>query len=302
MEIEEFKARAQEWLIWYLRKASLVWQKYGLRLTLYLRSIKVPNDTKMAFLVGLVIGVVAIILVNLYPGKPYSYATGSYLTSEGEPIKRKKKKKKKNKSKGEDEGNREGDEPGGRPALEADESDEDEEGEEGETPKEKEQTSALDFSAKKSKKTEKKKGGSDTSQKSPTSKNAQSVRIGLDGMVKKDGGAEEEEDEEEKDPFADPEVVEKARKAAKYFGLTEEQLQKAVKNAKEEYRTGVAPKETGSSAAEWAALLNYGILGALVAGLIWAINRDYSNAFTKWFVTTFPDEAQTLGISFPMNT
>ena len=149
---------------------------------------------------------------------------------------------------------------------------------------------------------------SSSSSPTKTSKNAQSVRIGLDGLPVKipkgteaDGGAEEEE-EEEKDPFADPEVVNKARKAAKYFGLTEEQLQKAVENAKEEYRTGVAPKETGSSAAEWAALLNYGILGALVAGLIWSINRDYSNAFTKWFVSTFPDEAQTLGISFPMNT
>ena len=71
--------------------------------------------------------------------------------------------------------------------------------------------------------------------------------------------------------------------------------------ARQEYETGVAPRGAGSDAAEWAAFLNHGIIVGLFAGLIWAINHDYGNAFTKWFVVHFPSEAQTLGIGFPLD-
>jgi hypothetical protein len=103
------------------------------------------------------------------------------------------------------------------------------------------------------------------------------------------------------DPFADPDVERRARRAASYFGLNEEQYQTALANAKEEYRTGVPPKGAGSDAAEWAGVVNYGLLAGLFAALLWSINHDYNNAFTKWFVVHFPDEARTMGIEFPVD-
>ena len=84
-------------------------------------------------------------------------------------------------------------------------------------------------------------------------------------------------------------------------GMWTEAFEKELANAKEEYRTGVPPKGAGSDAAEWAGVVNYGLLAGLFAALLWSINHDYNNAFTKWFVVHFPDEARTMGIEFPVD-
>ena len=43
------------------------------------------------------------------------------------------------------------------------------------------------------------------------------------------------------------------------------------------------------------------LIVGLFAALLWSINHDYNNAFTKWFVVHFPDEARTMGIEFPVD-
>jgi len=65
-------------------------------------------------------------------------------------------------------------------------------------------------------------------------------------------GAEEEtrtSRTKEEDPFASPELQEQARKAARVMGLSEEQVAKAIANAKVEFETGQAPPSEYSNAA-----------------------------------------------------
>lgn len=103
----------------------------------------------------------------------------------------------------------------------------------------------------------------------------------------------------ERDPFTDPAIIAKSRKAAKLFGLDENQFQKALSNAKEEWETGVPPADADgySSAVVWATAINYGLLFAVFCGLIWAVNRDYGNMATRFFVQLFPREAVALGLA-----
>uniref|UniRef100_A0A7S2WVX5 Uncharacterized protein n=1 Tax=Rhizochromulina marina TaxID=1034831 RepID=A0A7S2WVX5_9STRA len=102
----------------------------------------------------------------------------------------------------------------------------------------------------------------------------------------------------EADPFQDPKVLHSARKAANFFGISEQDYEKAVEDAKREYKDGASSSEMlGSS--EWVAVANLIVYASLLGALIWAINHDYGNAFTKWFVLTFPREAEALGVKFP---
>jgi len=41
-------------------------------------------------------------------------------------------------------------------------------------------------------------------------------------------------------------------------------------------------------------------MATLLVLTIWAINRDYGNAATKFFIANFPREAITLGIISPL--
>jgi|AntAceMinimDraft_1070359.scaffolds.fasta_scaffold347979_1 hypothetical protein len=92
----------------------------------------------------------------------------------------------------------------------------------------------------------------------------------------------------------------KARKAAKMLGLSEAQYQDAKTNAKKEFETGKAPDSYDDSAENLGACINFVIMNTLLVLTIWAINRDYGNAATKFFIANFPREAATLGIISPL--
>jgi len=106
-------------------------------------------------------------------------------------------------------------------------------------------------------------------------------------------------DNSREDPFLDPAIIAKSRKAAKLFGLDEMQFQKALGNAKEEWKTGIPPADTDgqNNAAAWAAIINHGMLLSMFCGLVWALNRDYGNLATKFFIQLFPREAVALGLA-----
>jgi hypothetical protein len=355
IDLEEFKTAAWVWLEWYHRAWSLVWSRYivptALRLMAYFGSINVPDDTKMAVLVGLGLGVVAVAVNLMYPGEPYSYSAGSYINEKGENISKAKAKKVAAKQKKQQQ------EQGGTTAGEGEQTkkkksfwDTDSEGEEegagdgkgssgdgaGELAVATKETgegeavaaaeTASSSSSKKKKKKNKKnkkkspeeegeaesEGGEGrgaaeaeaegVSSASSSSSSKGQLQLNLtDGLPEVGEDSQGDQADPSVDPFADPDVERRARRAASYFGLNEEQYQTALANAKEEYRTGVPPKGAGSDAAEWAGVVNYGLLAGLFAALLWSINHDYNNAFTKWFVVHFPDEARTMGIEFPVD-
>ena len=95
-------------------------------------------------------------------------------------------------------------------------------------------------------------------------------------------------------------MEERARRAAKMFGLNEEQLQQAIDEARVEYTTGVAPSsDDGDLAALTGTLINYGLVLGLGAAIAYQVNVEYSGAFTKFFIQHFPREAVALGIVWP---
>jgi len=84
------------------------------------------------------------------------------------------------------------------------------------------------------------------------------------------------------------------------LGLSEAQYQEAKTNAKTEYETGKSPDDSDHLAENLSACANFAIMGTLLVLTIWAINRDYGNAATKFFIANFPREAITLGIISPL--
>ncbi len=94
-------------------------------------------------------------------------------------------------------------------------------------------------------------------------------------------------------------ILAQARSAAKVVGLSEEQYQKALNDAKIEFETGMAPQSSYDDSAACAALLNYIVVALIFAAAVWVINKDYGNAATKFFVAYFPRESRTLGIQYP---
>lgn len=94
-------------------------------------------------------------------------------------------------------------------------------------------------------------------------------------------------------------IKRKALKAAKLFGLSDDQFKQAIDNAKIEYETGVAPPAPYDNIATLSSIVNYLMIIGMVVALIWAINRDYDNAAIKLFVANFPREAKFCGVKWP---
>lgn len=142
----------------------------------------------------------------------------------------------------------------------------------------------------------------ETSKKKKKKKNKKIKQA--DGITEKDDEEDDEEVENDdddipRDPFSDPNIKRKARKAAKLFGLSESQFEEAVQNAKIEFDTGEAPSAHYDNVLSIASFVNMSILGAVTVGCIWALNKDYDNAATKVFIANFPREAAMLGFKWP---
>lgn len=114
-------------------------------------------------------------------------------------------------------------------------------------------------------------------------------------MLKRDADPDRRRSEEltVEDPFSDN-VIEKSRKLAKIFNLDDEQFEKAVTDAKQQYRDG---KSGSDSSGEITAFMNLIIPVALAAALFYVLNRDYGGAGTYWLTRLFPRETATLGFS-----
>ena len=90
-----------------------------------------------------------------------------------------------------------------------------------------------------------------------------------------------------------PELLDSTRKK---YNLTQEQMVQVMEKSKQDFYNGNAQiEEDGSYSISQS--LNMMVYALLSVALIYYINRDYDHAVTKWFVYTFPREADVLGIT-----
>jgi hypothetical protein len=94
-------------------------------------------------------------------------------------------------------------------------------------------------------------------------------------------------------------VTERARKVAKKIGVSDEQFEQAVINAKIEYETGVAPRTDFDDAAFWVRCANWVMIGLILCAIVYFLNRDYDDLATKLLLSLLPAEAKVLGIRLP---
>jgi len=115
-------------------------------------------------------------------------------------------------------------------------------------------------------------------------------------------------DEQQQQPFewgGDAIPKGKLEKARKKFGLTNEQMDNAIKDAKDyamkhRHDGGGYQSNIGDDAdvnISTLTMIKWVVQLSLFALLIYVINAEYDNVLTIWFIRTFPIEAEILGIT-----
>jgi len=241
--------------------ATEAWQRVALPTLHYFRSIKIQDDTKMALGIGFAVGVAVVIGLMIFPGEPFDYSSNEFLKDQSK----------------EEKGENKNDKAG----LEADSG-----------------TGARSGPKKKKKKVANSEEPKDEGAKEDGSETKDPSPIRASGT---EDQATASQPGVSADPFKDPKLQADARRAARFLGLSDDQLDKAVEAAKYEYETGVPPPSQGMSAIDVAHLVNHLIIFGLFCATIWAVNKDYGGAATRFFITHFPREATALGIPYPFD-
>eukprot|EP00978_Attheya_sp_CCMP212_P045440 scaffold346888_cov49-Attheya_sp.AAC.2 len=104
--------------------------------------------------------------------------------------------------------------------------------------------------------------------------------------------------------------IEKIELVRKMMGLTEDQMDEAVKSAREEQNgknSGITKeplprRSRGNSASYVIPTLNFLVYASAFGALIFIMNRDHPGALISWLISVFPKEAETLGITATATT
>lgn len=242
---------------WLLNRAWLNFLLVYAHVRAFFKTVSVPSDTKVAAGVGLALGLGVIVGLTLFPGEPFDYSTGT-VPADPRKIKAAVAEQKRIEN--------------AEAAAAGDAGQANDAGANG--------------AGLRRRKRKGKKGKADEGKGDEGGANTDLVCAPCEPSTDAPATA---------DLFTD-DVIASSRKVAKMFNLSEEQFEQAVRDAKTEMKTGVKPTMYENDYGDLAGAVNTFILAVLVGALIWAINRDYGNAFTIWFVRKFPRESAVLNI------